>query len=962
MTTIVSRPGASAQNSGRTLCVEVAAHGVCLLLFLVAPALAQETLAEANKLRLTGRYDEALEKYEHLQEKEPVTAAIGISRTQQSVGKYAEAEKTLSAAVEMNPKSAALPAELALLAFSQGDYATAQKQADAALKLDQNQLAARWVTAELHRTAGRIKEASAAYEWFIDYYNGRDKFADPEELRLIGLASAQAARWNRRSDEFTFLVNTLYPDALKLNKSYWPAQFESSLLFLEKYNEPQAAAELSAAMAINPNAAELHAARALLALQKYDLDSARASLKRSLEINPSLLLAHQLSADVQLADLRPAEAAKTLEEARKLNPVDEETLGRLAAAYAAVDGVRDDPAGTRWGALIDEAAKRNPRCGQFFASLAGGLDLMRRYPAAAKYYEEAYRRLPELADVRGELGLVYMRLGEEGKAAKLLAESFEIDPFNVRVKNTLAVLDVLKGYAVLETEHFVLRFDRGHDELLARYAARYLEDEVYPALVKDLGYAPPGKSLFEIFSRSKNTSGHGWFSARMVGLPFVHTVGACAGKIVALASPGELPQKYNWARVLKHEFVHVVNLQQTNFNIPHWFTEGLAVRHEGLPRPPGWNELLVKRSKAGKLFNLDTINGGFIRPTSGDDWTLAYCQAELYVEYMTAAHGPDAPAKMLAAYADNRVTAEAVKVCFGVEPAAFEAGYKAYLDKLIAGLSASEEPEPRTFAELEQALRDDPEDSQATAELSFAYLQKGKNPEARRLALAARRLVPKQPLAAYVLARLQLSIGDAEGAEKLLEDAHDAAAPQENALGLLAGLKLKAEEFAAAEKYYRLGLEKFPRGDKWHKALAKLYLQTGEKKQLTAILTTLAEREADDFTLRKKLAQLALEQADHAAAHRWARDAMQIDVNDAEVHAWLAESLIGLGKDRLSEAIEEYETAISLDGTRKAWRFALARVCIDAKQPAKAKEALEALLRIDPQYPGADVLLESLDK
>ncbi|HZZ72874.1 MAG TPA: hypothetical protein VFE24_11535, partial [Pirellulales bacterium] len=133
------------------------------------------------------------------------------------------------------------------------------------------------------------------------------------------------------------------------------------------------------------------------------------------------------------------------------------------------------------------------------------------------------------------------------------------------------------GYAVIETDHFVIKFDRGRDELLAKYAARYLEHEVYPELTKKLGYVPPDKSLFEIFNRAKNTDGHGWFSARMVGLPYIGTVGACAGKMVALSSPNDAKQKFNWARVLKHEFVHVLNLQQTNYNIPHWYTEALAV-------------------------------------------------------------------------------------------------------------------------------------------------------------------------------------------------------------------------------------------------------------------------------------------------------------------------------------------------------------------------------------------------
>ncbi len=90
----------------------------------------------------------------------------------------------------------------------------------------------------------------------------------------------------------------------------------------------------------------------------------------------------------------------------------------------------------------------------------------------------------------------------------------------------------------------------------------------------------------------------------------------------------------NWARVLTHEMVHVITLQQTNFNCPHWFTEGLAVWSENCPRPQQWNELLVERFAKGKLFNLDTLNFGFIRPQSGGDWHLAYCQAKLYVEYM----------------------------------------------------------------------------------------------------------------------------------------------------------------------------------------------------------------------------------------------------------------------------------------------------------------------------------------
>ena len=78
------------------------------------------------------------------------------------------------------------------------------------------------------------------------------------------------------------------------------------------------------------------------------------------------------------------------------------------------------------------------------------------------------------------------------------------------------------------------------------------------------------------------------FSGRVVALPDLHTIGACTGRMVAMVSPhGRGVRKpFNWGRVLRHELVHIFNLEQTNFLVPHWLTEGLAVSNEGFPRPP----------------------------------------------------------------------------------------------------------------------------------------------------------------------------------------------------------------------------------------------------------------------------------------------------------------------------------------------------------------------------------------
>lgn len=713
-------------------------------------------LSAARRLLLTGKYAEAVDAYQQLSQAEPVEAALGLARCQLSQGKLDDAIATLRTALNEQQQSAALHGELAGIRFARGEHEAAQKQVEAALALDDSSLAARWWQAELLRTRGELEAADGAYKWFVDYYNHNDvKSAD--DLHYIGQAAAQYARWHRLSGQFSFLVNELYPDAIKADGDYWPAHYESGLLFAEKYNQPEALREFSAALAINPNAAEVHAALAALELQEYKLDEARRHVERALEINPQLLAGHQLQADLHLVNFQAREAIEVLQAARRLNPLDEQTLGRLAAAYAVVDGLPEEVAGTRLGGIVSEVTERNAHAGEFFYTLAAGLDLSRRFPAAARYYRESLERMPQLTAPRGALAMMQLRLGDEADARPLLEESLKVDPFNVRVNNSLKVLEVLDGYAVLETEHFVLKFDRGHDELLARYASRYLEDEVYPALVEKFGYTPPQKSLFEIFSRARSTDAHGWFSARMVGLPYIGTVGACAGKMVALTSPNELRKKFNWGRVLRHEFVHVLNLQQTDFNVPHWFTEALAVETEGYARPQKWNELLRARVPKGELFDLDTINLGFVRPASSLEWQLAYCQAQLYAQYMLHTYGDDALARMLSAYSDNLETKAALRRALGVEQAEFERGYRKYLEQIAAELAPREqaaelarqaaaklqEKQYGEAAELfEQAVRLEPHSLQWSKLLAKLYLKSG---EDDKLAEVLRRLAEADP-------------------------------------------------------------------------------------------------------------------------------------------------------------------------------------------------------------------------
>lgn len=915
-------------------------------------------LREARELFLRGNYEEAADSYTELVDKEPVKAALGLARCKAASGERDVAVKRLEAAADKHPQAAELHAELALLAFEHGDYEQAAKSVQAALKQDAKSLPARWLDAELHRVHGRLKEADAGYKWLVDYYNDED-VKDAESLRWIGLGAAQFARWNRLTDQFKFLINDLYPAAIKLEPLYWPARYEAGLLLLEKYNQAEASKELKAALAINPQSADVFAALAQLALQNYDMDDAKRAFDRALDLDPDHLAARHARADWLLNNFQTDEAVSLLEETRKLNPRNEETLGRLGAAYIALDGLPKEPDDTRFGKLQAAALEQNPHCGQFYFTLASRLSDRKKFIEAEPMFLAAIERMPQLTQVRGELGLMYMRLGEEVKADKLLKESFEIDPFNVRVSNMLKVLDVLSGYATIETEHFIIKFDRGRDEILARHAARYLEDEVYPVLCKQFAFEPQGKSLFEIFSRARNTGGHGWFSGRMVGLPYIGTVGACAGKMVALASPNDMETKYNWARVLKHEFIHVLNLQQSNFNIPHWFTEALAVLNEGYPRSEVWNQLLAARVPKGEIFNLDTINLGFIRPKSSLDWQMAYCQAELYAQYMVATYGEDSLAKMLQAYRDNLTTAAALKRSFDVEQADFERGYVKFLEKTASELSPGKTPQKEmSLAQLVRAQEAEPDNPDLAARLAEAHLLRKTYPEARELARKALALKPKHQLATYVLARIHLLVGDSEQAVSILEACLDPASPDDNVVAMLAGLKLKDKQYDEAAKLYELAARNDPSNTKWTKALARVHLTSGDDVKLAAALTQLAEMDADEFTFRKKLAQMAFDDKNYAAAAKWSAQALQIDVMDGDLHELLAQSMLEAREPK--QAILAYESAVQLNAKDPDLRLALAKACIAAGETKQALQAVEELLKLEPKHPEAQQLLKKL--
>ncbi len=943
------------ETLGRTLLALAAVAATA-----AAPSARADGFDDARRLWQTGKYAEAQEAYkaafEAVAEPKPADRArlaLGTADCLASQGEYDEAMATLAKEIGSQAANPDLLARLADLQLGRGLWDEAAANAEKAREAKDDHLLARWVEARLLEGRGKRDEAIKAWDWFIAYQGDHpgEVAKDADALLIIGQAAERyyraKARGEALSENLNEVMNTIYEAAIAADPKCWQAPWLEGKLFLSGYNERSALKELSRALRINPNAAEVIVTLGQSDLQGYKLAAGRKRVEDALEINPRYGPAHVLLADLNISDERFDDALEAAKKAVAENPRDEDALARLAASYRLLV----DPIGAAGAEATAKAV--NPRPAAFYAALGERLADRRKYHPAERAFMLAIESDPDDPDPRIGLGMLYMQVGREAEANDLFVDAFEADPFNVRALNMMKVLEHLAQYEAIETEHYSILVLPGQDKLLGKYMARFLE-AAHPGLVERFGFEPPGLTQIEILKD------HKWFSGRTTALPFIPTVGACTGKVVALASPRAMKKPFNWSRVMIHEVTHVITLQQTEFNIPHWYTEALAVESENTPRPQPWNKMLLERVPARRLLDLDTINLGFIRPKEAEDRQLAYCQAQLYAQYMVKRFGADAQIRLLAAYRRGLTTDRAIKESFGVEKADFEAGYLKFLDSVVKTIRARvADEDPVKFSELERRVAAKPDDADLNARMAYEYFSRRQLKEARPFADKALKVEPHHPLASYVKARLLVTIGDNTAALELLRPALDEKEPNERVVDLLAELEMKAGNLDEAARLYELAREDDPYHSKWIAGLARVHMRRGDRKALLGDLAMLAANDSDELAVRQTLAEYHLQDKDFAEAEKWAMECLYIQVYDPLYHVLLADSLAG--QEKYGPAVEEYETALELR-PKKAGdiRVRMAKSLLGAGRKDDARACLEKVLDSDPEHPDAKAMLEEM--
>jgi cellulose synthase operon protein C len=919
-----------------------------------------DQLSEAQSLLRTGSYEEAVTRLEQLagDPQLRVSAAVGIAEAWRQVGRYDDALSRLNVVEQEGEASDAWQLARAEVLNEVGRYREAIAAAQRAVEMNSKNTTARRLLGELYETVGERDKAIVTYAWFESLLR-QGYPASAGALTDAGIAIYRQAVLKRSRDttmRTKYVLHDLFqPACERVDRKWWPAYLASADLLLTKYNLEQARGDYKSALKINSHLAVAHVGLGLAALAEWKFEDVAKEIEAALKINPRSAEAYCLQARLHLTQRKEGEAAKDAEKALATNPASVEALALLASARL----LMNDEAGMK--SAVERADKVNGRSAVVPNELATWLSSRNQFAEAEAQFKRAMELAPEWADPRTGLGMLYMEMGDERSARQVLDASWKLDPFNEKTFHTLNLLDELEKFGRDETEHFVIESGEGPDAVIRPLIAAFAEG-IYANICKEFNYEPKSKTIIEVFPE------HRGFAVRITGRPFLHTVGATTGPVIAMDAPrtGPTSHTFNWARVVRHEFTHTVTMAATDYRIPHWLTEGLAVRAEGNPRPWEWCLQLSMALRRGRLFNLDTVDWGFARPQRSGDWTLAYAQSQWMVEYLVEKYGPEVINRLLAGFKDKGGQAEVFAKVLKRSPGEFIGDFTAWarvqaekwplpktpippikeIEKKLPVAGAAEKP-GLLMALAEARLDDGDRDGAAKAIREAVDLD---DHNARVLAVMTRVLTAQAAGSRDKKAATTFREEAVEQAEKLakIEPANPDAAM------VLAVAALEAKDDDRAIECFARVSKTWPMAAHPREHLAHLYMKKGQRDKALGELTELARMQPNEEDYPIRIAKIHADEGRPEEAVRWYREALKTAPYSVDIYNALGQLL--MREQRFPEAVETYRTLTKLQPAKAAGHSRLAFALHAAGKTEEAKIAARRAVNLDPKSEAQSLL------
>ena len=915
------------------------------------------TLEACRELYMKGQYVPAADGYRKLLDvkEHRASAAIGQAKALAIVGKYDEALEALKKVEAEAAARAEWHLAMAELLHTVGKYDEALVRAAKACDLRPTWAPAIFQHGEVLETLGRKQQAISVYKSMSKTIETDEYRRDARSLVALGRIMDRHAilTGQRASEQASNILHNYFQEAyMKADQKYWPANIAAGMFLLTKHRPESAVKEFSLAAKINDNIPDAYVGLAAVELGKWRFEACLQHVERALKTNPRHADALLLKAICLMQWRKFDQVPAVIEKVLKTNPNHLEALSLMAAVHIRTD--EPDKAGP----YIQRARKVNADYHGLPNTIGQWLAAGRQFKAAEKYYREAMKLAPELAGPVTDLGRMYMQTGDEDEAVEVLKKAHEIDNFRSDVVNFLNLLKKMKDYQVLETEHFIVKVDGKHDAILLDQVARYME-KIHREVTADFGYEPRQKTIIEFFPT------HGDFSIRITGRGWIGTVGACTGRVIALAAPNTERSQFgthNWATVLRHEYAHTVTLAATENRIPHWFTEACAVFQQPDKRNYSFVQMLVQATRAepSRLFPVKELDWAFIRPRKAGDRSLAYAQSEWLLEHIIETKGYETVPKMLKGFRDGLSQAEVFERIVGTKEKDFDKAFRGWAKKTVKAWGFNPDPPP-DYAKAAKEAKAKPDDAGAQATFAVALYYRGDLRRAEKAARKALELDGENTRALAVLAVALSARKEYEEAIKSAEKLESLDHTTSFAPKVLAQCHMAKKDWAEAIGALELLQQRQPLDSYSYEQLANIYTQLGQPEKALPNLIHLHRHTMKDPKYARQIAEIyrTMKQDDQALAYF-----EQIThINPYQPNAYEAMAAIYRSQRDYDKALAAIENVRLLEpDSADAWaktammRYLAGRATKNADRLLQAKQAAEKALELDPDSRARQVL------
>ncbi len=849
-------------------------------------------------------------------------------------GRYEEAEHQASGAQASEPALVERKALLTARAFERRGLLDEAEHALRALEKMPEARAARVSLGELLIERGRRDDAKAPLFTLIEDYNDdRIKDDDAANMALVGRAAYLLRSPKDANEAFNTAERAGASDRDLL---LWRAS-----LFLEKYDPGHAEEVLSDLLQRAPNDPDALVGMAQVRLdQALDFDEAERFARRALSVNPKLTGAYFVLAGVALRDEDLELAERELAKGLAIDPRDLELL----SLRAAVRFVADDNAG--FEKQKRDVFAQNPQYSRFYAIIGEYADWEHRYDEIVAMMQDAVKLDGDDALSSASLGINLIRAGREQDGVSALTRAFALDPYNVRIYNTLNLYErvIPKSYVSVPGQRFNIRYHTEDKAVLERYVPRWL-DRAWGEFVQHYGFTPQTPIGVELYAEREN------FAIRTTGLPETAIQGVCFGRTLASMSPQN--ETFNLGMTVWHELAHVFHIQLSRSRVPRWFTEGLA-EYETLIARPEWarehDPDLFELKRANKLPALGNMSRAFTRAEQLSDVATAYYASSQIVVDLAKHHGMAKFAGLLRGWGEGKPTAQVFRETLGETTEQADARFAQELERRFGRYREQFVPQSRAPALLAaaEAATKEPKSAKRQTDLALAALRAGDADQSLEAVKRARALDPKQPDARFLEARLLLIGGKPKDAVKALR-----ALTTDHGEGYAVELLLaEAARAAGDEVALRESLEAARKLDPTQTdalyGLLELSGKNGNPERELELLRTLADLSEHDADVHRRLLARLVERGDWAEALKAGERALYVDVLGLETHVLYARALAASGDK--NQALFEAESATLCRGEpaeRAEAHAYFAELLLQAGKRAQARDEAKKARELD---------------